>query len=212
MATAFNPGGLHRRAKEVLLASNWWAAAIRGVCAILIGSVAILAPAVTLAALLIIFAAYSFVDGVFAVVLAIRGARRHERWGWLAFNGVVSIAAAALAVIFPAASVLAFTILFAAWAIVSGSASVAAGAGLDKSHGRWWLIAGGVIAILFGIWAILDLGLGMLALSYLVGFQALLAGFTLLALAYRLRERKVEGATDNTANLDAKASPEAHHG
>ena len=212
MATAFNPGGLHRRAKEVLLASNWWAAAIRGVCAILIGSVAILAPAVTLAALLIIFAAYSFVDGVFAVVLAIRGARRHERWGWLAFNGVVSIAAAALAVIFPAASVLAFTILFAAWAIVSGSASVAAGGGLDKSHGRWWLIAGGVIAILFGIWAILDLGLGMLALSYLVGFQALLAGFTLLALAYRLRERKVEGATDNTANLDAKASPEAHHG
>ena len=212
MATAFNPGGLHRRAKEVLLASNWWAAAIRGVCAILIGSVAILAPAVTLAALLIIFAAYSFVDGVFAVVLAIRGARRHERWGWLAFNGVVSIAAAALAVIFPAASVLAFTILFAAWAIVSGSASVAAGVGLDKSHGRWWLIAGGIIAIFFGFWAVLDLELGMLALSYLVGFQALFAGFTLLALAYRLRERKVEGTAGSTANLHAKAPREAHHG
>ena len=212
MATAFNPGGLHRRAKEVLLASNWWAAAIRGVCAILIGSVAILAPAVTLAALLIIFAAYSFVDGVFAVVLAIRGARRHERWGWLAFNGVVSIAAAALAVIFPAASVLAFTILFAAWAIVSGSASVAAGAGLDKSHGRWWLIAGGIIAILFGAWAIFDLRLGMLALAYLVGFQALLAGFTLLALAYDLRQRNVEETADDTANSGSKAPREAHHG
>ena len=72
--------------------------------------------------------------------------------------------------------------------------------------------AGGIIAIFFGFWAVLDLELGMLARSYLVGFQALLAGFTLLALAYRLRERKVEGATDNTANLDAKASPEAHHG
>ena len=212
MATAFNPGGLHRRAKEVLLASNWWAAAIRGVCAILIGSVAILAPAVTLAALLIIFAAYSFVDGVFAVVLAIRGARRHERWGWLAFNGVVSIAAATLAIIFPAATVLAFALLFAVWAIVSGSASVAAGLGLGKSHGRWWLIGGGVIAILFGIWAVLDLELGMLVLSYLVGFQALFAGFTLLALSYRLREQKIAEGGDSAVKFDSRAPREAHRG
>ena len=212
MATAFNSGGLHRRAKEVLLASNWWAAAIRGVCAILIGSVAILAPAVTLAALLIIFAAYSFVDGVFAVVLAIRGARRHERWGWLAFNGVVSIAAATLAIIFPAATVLAFALLFAVWAIVSGSASVAAGLGLGKSHGRWWLIGGGVIAILFGIWAVLDLELGMLVLSYLVGFQALFAGFTLLALSYRLREQKIAEGGDSAVKFDSRAPREAHRG
>ena len=212
MATAFDPKHAHQRAREALLASNWWAAAVRGVIAILVGAFAILAPAATLMALVMIFVAYSFVDGVFAIVLAIRGARKHERWGWLAINGLVSIAAAAFAISFPLASIVAFAILFAVWAIVSGSASVAAGIGLGKSHGRWWLIAGGVIAILFGIWAILDLGLGMLALSYLVGFQALLAGFTLLALAYRLRERKVEGATDNTANLDAKASPEAHHG
>ena len=214
MATAFTPMGLNQRAKEALLASNWWAAAIRGGCAILIGSIAIFAPAVTLAALVIIFAAYSFVDGVFAVVLAIRGARKHERWGWLAFNGVVSIAAAAVAIIFPSATLLAFAILFAVWAIVSGSASVAAGFGLGKSHGRWWLIAGGIIAIFFGVWAVLDLGLGLLVLSYLVGFQALLAGFTLLALAYRLRERKVEreGTADRTANVDAKAPQEAHHG
>jgi uncharacterized membrane protein HdeD (DUF308 family) len=159
-----------------------------------------------------IFAAYSFVDGVFAIVLAIRGARKHERWGWLAFNGVVSIAAAAVAIFFPAASIVAFAILFAVWAIVSGSASVAAGLGLGKSHGRWWLIAGGIIAILFGVWAIFDLGLGMLALAYLVGFQALFAGFTLLALAYHLRERKVEEAADNSANFDAKAPREARHG
>jgi uncharacterized membrane protein HdeD (DUF308 family) len=212
MATAFSPRGMHQRAREALLASNWWAAAIRGVIAILIGSFAILAPAVTLIALVMIFAAYSLVDGVFAIVLAIRGARKHERWGWLAFNGVVSIAAATVAILFPGPTIVAFAILFAVWAIVSGSASVAAGLGLGKSHGRWWLIAGGVITILFGVWAIFDLGLGMLALSYLFGFQALFAGFTLLALAYHLRERKVEETADSTANFDAKAPREAHHG
>ncbi len=212
MATVFSPTGMHQRAREALLASNWWAAAIRGVIAILIGSFAILAPAVTLIALVMIFAAYSLVDGVFAIVLAIRGARKHERWGWLAFNGLVSIAAAAVAVFFPGPTIVAFAILFAVWAIISGSASVAAGFGLGKSHGRWWLIAGGIIVILFGIWAIFDLGLGMLALSYLFGFQALFAGFTLLALAYHLRERNVEETADSTANFDAKSPREAHHG
>jgi uncharacterized membrane protein HdeD (DUF308 family) len=212
MATAFSPKGMHQRAREALLASNWWAAAIRGVIAILIGTFAILAPAVTLIALVMIFAAYSLVDGVFAIVLAIRGARQHERWGWLAFNGVVSIIAATVAVLFPLQAIVAFAILFAVWAIVSGSASVAAGLGLGKSHGRWWLIAGGVITILFGVWAIFDLGLGMLALSYLFGFQALFAGFTLLALAYHLRERKVGEAADSTATLDAKVPRGAHHG
>ena len=212
MATAFSRRGLHQGAREALLSSNWWAAAIRGVIAILVGTFAILAPAPTLVALLMIFAAYSFVDGVFAIVLAVRGARKHERWGWLAFNGVVSIAAAAVAVFFPGPTIVAFAILFAVWAIVSGSASLAAGLGLGKSHGRWWLIAGGIITILLGVWALFDLGLGLLALSYLVGFQALFAGFTLLALAYHLRERNVEKAADRKANFDAKAPREAQHG
>ena len=212
MATLFSPTGPYQSAREALLARNWWAAAIRGVVAVLIGSFAIFAPAPTLIAIVMIFAAYSFVDGVFAIVLAIRGARKHERWGWLAFNGVVSIAAAAVAVFFPGPTIVAFAILFAVWAIVSGSASLAAGLGLGKSHGRWWLIAGGIITILLGVWALFDLGLGLLALSYLVGFQALFAGFTLLALAYHLRERNVEKAADRKANFDAKAPREAQHG
>ena len=212
MATLSSSKGMHQEAREALLASNWWAAAIRGVVAILLGSFAVLLPAATLIALVMIFAAYSLVDGVFAIVLAIRGARKHERWGWLAFNGVVSIAAATLAIIFPAATVLAFALLFAVWAIVSGSASVAAGLGLGKSHGRWWLIGGGVIAILFGIWAVLDLELGMLVLSYLVGFQALFAGFTLLALSYRLREQKIAEGGANAVKFDSRAPREAHRG
>ena len=212
MATAFSPTGMHQRAREALLASNWWAAAIRGVVAILIGSFAILAPAATLLALVMIFAAYSLVDGVFAIVLAVRGARAHERWGWLAFNGVVSIAAAAIAILFPGPTIVAFAILFAAWAIVSGSASIAAGIGLGRSHGRWWLIAGGVVTVLFGIWAVFDIGLGMLALSYLFGFQALLAGFTLLALAYQLRGRRAEETGDRRSTIRASGPREARHG
>ncbi|HEX3676639.1 MAG TPA: HdeD family acid-resistance protein [Sphingomicrobium sp.] len=214
MATMFGPRGLHARAREAVLASNWWVAALRGVCAILIGSIAIFAPAVTLIALVMIFAAYSLVDGVFSIVLAIRGARRHERWGWLALNGIVSIAAAAVALFYPALTVIAFGILFAVWALISGITSIVAALQLSSNHGRWWLLITGLIALFFGFWAVWDVNLGMLALSYLVGFQAFLAGFALLALAYRLRMRNVDGrAGASPATEFSGARPqEAHHG
>jgi len=214
MATIFGGGGVHSRARQALLASNWWAAALRGVCAILIGSIAIFAPAVTLVALVMIFAAYSLVDGVFAIVLAIRGARQHERWGWIALNGVISIAAAAVALFYPAVTAIAFGFLFAFWAIISGVTSIVAALQLTNDHGRWWLLITGVIALFFGIWAVLDVDLGMLALSYLVGFQALFAGFALLALAYRLRARNAGNRADEgpSTQFSGARRQEARHG
>ena len=161
MATIFGREGVHSRARQALLASNWWAAAVRGVCAILIGSIAIFAPAVTLVALVMIFAAYSLVDGVFAIILAIRGARQHERWGWLALNGVISIAAAVVAILYPALTAIAFGILFAVWALISGITSIVAALQLSNDHGRWWLLITGLIALFFGVWAMWDVNVGM---------------------------------------------------
>ena len=213
MATIFGSGSVHSRAKQALLASNWWAAALRGVCAILIGSIAILAPAVTLVALVMIFAAYSIVDGIFAIILAVRGARQHERWGWLALNGVISIAAAAVALFYPAAAAIAFGILFGVWALISGVTSIVAALQLSNDHGRWWLLIAGIIALFFGFLAVWDVDLGMLALSYLVGFQAFFAGFALLGLAYRLRTRNADrSASAAPASEFSEARPrEAHH-
>jgi uncharacterized membrane protein HdeD (DUF308 family) len=196
MATIIDPRSNYGTARDALLASNWWAAAIRGVSAIVLGSIAIFLPAITLVGMVIIFAAYCVVDGIFAIVLAIRGARKYERWGWLAFNGIVSLGAATVAIFYPALTILAFVILFAAWALISGVATIFAGLKFAKGHGRWWLVAGGFITLLFGMLAIVSPPLGMLALSYLFGFQALFAGFTLLALAFQLRASSVASASD----------------
>jgi len=213
MATMFSSTGLHQRAREALLASNWWAAAIRGVVAVLIGSIALLAPAATLLALVMIFAAYSIVDGIFAIVLAIRGARRHERWGWLAFSGIISIGAAVVAILYPAITALMFAILLGVWALFSGSASLIAGIQLGKAHGRWWLILAGVISIAFAVWILINPLLGMIALSYVFGFQALFVGFTMLALAYHLRQRSVDVRTEDTDRVAPAGAREArHHG
>ena len=214
MATVLDRSNLGALARGALLAGNWWAAAIRGASAIVLGLLAITLPHLTLLGLSVIFAVYCLVDGFSALVLAIRGARKHERWGWLAFGGLVSLAAAGVALLYPFLTVLALVILFAAWALVSGATSIAAGARLSQSHDRWWLIAAGAIAVVAGLVMIFLPTLGMLTLTYLVGFQCLFAGLTWLTLAFRLRYRLIEAsrAEKGTGSATPPPEPEARRG
>ena len=64
-----------------LLAQNWWVVALRGVFAMIFGIIALLMPGVTMLALVLLFAAYMLVDGIFAIIAGVRAAQRHERWG-----------------------------------------------------------------------------------------------------------------------------------
>jgi uncharacterized membrane protein HdeD (DUF308 family) len=66
-----------------VLARNWWAIAIRGVLGILFGLVALFLPGATMLSLVLLFAAYAFVDGVFGIIAAVYAARQHERWSLL---------------------------------------------------------------------------------------------------------------------------------
>src|ERR1700737_1924967 len=102
-----------------LLAQNWWAFAIRGVLGIIFGLIAILQPGVTMLSLVLVFSAYAFVDGIFAIIASVRAARRHERWGFLVLEGIVNIIAAALAFLWPAITVVSFVFLVGRWATLS---------------------------------------------------------------------------------------------
>ena len=75
------------------LASNWWALALRGVLSILVGVLALTKPGATLAALVLLIGAYMFVDGVFAIMAALRGIRTGDRWGWMLVEGILGIVA-----------------------------------------------------------------------------------------------------------------------
>jgi uncharacterized membrane protein HdeD (DUF308 family) len=51
---------------------NWGAMVLRGIAAVLFGLAALLWPGMTLLVLLVIFALYALVDGLFAIVAGIR--------------------------------------------------------------------------------------------------------------------------------------------
>lgn len=181
------------------LAQNWWAVALRGVCGILFGILAILLPGLTLASLVLLFGAYMLVDGIFDLISAVRAARRNQRWGMLIFEGIVDIIAGLIALFFPLATALAFVLLVAAWAIVTGVSMLAAAMRLIVSHGRWLMIFSGAVSVIWGILLIIWPLVGALVLTWWLGAYALIFGIALLMLGFRLRQHRDDFLPQGTA-------------
>ncbi|HET6618825.1 MAG TPA: HdeD family acid-resistance protein [Dongiaceae bacterium] len=198
--TVYRPGGPANEdrprgpalsdAMSACLARNWWAVLLRGLLAIVLGVLTLALPAVSLASLVLLFAVYMLADGVLGIVSAIRAARRHERWGWLVFEGVLDIAAGVAALVWPGLTIIVFVILVAAWAIVTGIALLAATFRLSRQHGRWLMGLAGVLSLVWGILLIVAPIGGALILMLWIGAYALVFGITLAVLAFRLRARR----------------------
>jgi uncharacterized membrane protein HdeD (DUF308 family) len=175
-----------------VLADNWWAVGLRGILGIVFGLICLLTPGVALGAFVILFAAYMFVDGGFAIASAWKAARSGERWGLLIVEGLVDIAAGLIAVAWPAITMVALIWLVAIWAIVSGALMLYAAFMLNRDHGRWWLALGGIASLIFGVLLVIEPLVGAVVLTMWIGAYAIVFGGFLLVLAFQLHSRKEE--------------------
>lgn len=172
------------------LSRNWWLVALRGVAGIVFGVAAFSAPVAVMLSLALFFAIYLLVDGVFTISSAIRAASRHERWGWLMAEGVLSMIMGVIAAAFPGAAVVSFVIVTAVWALMSGGMMLIAAFRLHQTHGRWWMVLGGAVSMIWGALLVIAPLLGALVLTWWLGAYAFVFGVTLLVLAFRLRARR----------------------
>src|SRR2546426_8942915 len=152
-----------------VLTRNWWALALRGIFAVLLGLAAFVLPGVTLAVFVALFGAYAVVDGVLAISAGVRAAERHERWWSPVLKGLAGIVAGVLAFVWPALTALALLYLIAGWAIVTGVLEIVAAVHLHRVHGEWLLILNGVLSILFGLLVIVWPGAGFITLLWVIG-------------------------------------------
>jgi uncharacterized membrane protein HdeD (DUF308 family) len=179
------------------LARNWWALAIRGVAAIVFGLLAFFMPGVTLAALILLFGAYAIVDGIFSLVAAFRGRTEDQPRWLLAIEGLVSVAAGVVAFAMPGLTALVLLYLIAAWAIITGVLEIVGAIRLrDEIPNEWWMVASGVVSVVFGVLLFLAPGAGALALVWWIGAYAVIFGALLVGLAFRLRHEQTEVRPD----------------
>lgn len=179
------------------LARNWWTLAIRGAAAIIFGLLTFFLPGVTLAALILLFAAYAIIDGVFNLVAAFRG-HTEERSRWLlAVAGLVSVAAGIVAFAMPGLTALVLVYVIGTWALVTGVLEIVAAIRLrDEIPNEWWLGASGALSVVFGLLLMIAPGAGALALVLWIGAYAILFGALLVGLAFRLRREQPEVRAD----------------
>jgi uncharacterized membrane protein HdeD (DUF308 family) len=173
---------------EGILSGLWWAIALRAAAAILLGVIAIFMPGPTLAAIVIVFGIYAIVDGILAIIAAVRGFRRKERWWPMLLEGLVGIVAGAIAIFLPGIGALALTYLVAAWALATGAFEIAAAIRLRKvMTGEWLLLIAGVLSIVLAVFVALFPGTGALLLVWWLGAYAFAYGVVSLVLALRVR-------------------------
>lgn len=178
-----------------VLSRNWWALALRGLAAIIFGILAFVWPGITLWALILLFGAYMLVDGVFAIVAAVRVAGEAARWWLLLVEGILGVLAGIVAFAWPGLTALALLYFVAAWAIVTGIFEIVGAIRLRREiEGEWALILGGALSVLFGVLLVaVGPGVGLLSLVWLIGVYAVAFGVLLLILAFRVRnERSIE--------------------
>jgi uncharacterized membrane protein HdeD (DUF308 family) len=172
-----------------VLSRNWWVLALRGLAAIVFGVLAFVLPGITLWALVILFGAYMLVDGIFAIVTAVRVAGREARWWLLLIEGILGVLAGLVAAFWPGLTALALLYVVAAWAIVTGILEIVGAIRLRQEiEGEWVLGLSGALQVLFGVLlVVIPAPAGLLSLVWLIGAYALAFGVLLLVLAFRVR-------------------------
>jgi uncharacterized membrane protein HdeD (DUF308 family) len=172
-----------------MLTRNWGWVALRGVVAIIFGLLTLANPAISLAALILLFGAYAIVDGIFTIVAAIANRRAEPHWVALLLSGLVSIAIGVITFVMPGITATALLFLIAAWAIVVGIAEIVAAIRLRKIiTGEWLLVLIGLLSVVFGVLLITNPGAGALAVVMWIGAYAVVIGILLVVLAFRLRK------------------------
>lgn len=194
-STTFNNASdVQTDSATAMLAQNWWLFTLRGLFAIVFGCLALAFPGPTMLSLVLLFSAYVLVDGIAEIISAVPAIRQKTRWGFLIFAGLLNIAVGIGAFLWPGLTLLAFVLLVASWAIVTGVSMTAAAFRLNIEHGRWWLVLGGLLSLAYGALLILTPLIGAIVLTWWMGAYALAFGIALVIFSFRLRSRQHQSA------------------
>ncbi len=162
-----------------------WLIGLRGVLAIVFGVLAFVWPGLTAVALVFLFGAYAFFDGLLSIFAAVRNREVNDRWWLVLLEGLVGIAAGVIAFLFPVSAGIALLFIIAAWAIITGVLEIMAAVRLRQEIDNEWVLGlTGVLSILLGAVIFISPGAGLLGLVWAIGGYAILFGLLMLYLAF----------------------------
>jgi uncharacterized membrane protein HdeD (DUF308 family) len=174
----------------VVVVGDWRSHVLRGVIAALFGVAALAWPGLTLTALVVLFGAFALVEGLFTLSGVASGELRTGGRKWpLVLHGIAGVLTGLVAFFWPSITTLALLYLIAFWALFTGLLELGDAYRFRKVlRNDWMLAVAGVLRVAFGVILVAAPGEGALAVTWLIGWFALLWGAMHLAFAWRLRQ------------------------
>jgi uncharacterized membrane protein HdeD (DUF308 family) len=179
------------------ISRNWWMFALRGVAAIIFGVVAFAQPGQALQALVLLFGAYAFVDGIFAMFAGLAARGYFERWWAMLLEGMAGVVIGLLTFFWPNITALVLVYFIAAWGLITGILEIVAAIQLRRViTGEWMMILGGLLSIIFGVMLFVFPAAGAVSVIWVVGIYTVIFGISEIIFAFRLQglRRKLETA------------------
>lgn len=171
-----------------LLTRSWKHVLIRGIFNAVFGVLVLAWPALSVSILVTLFAAFVLLVGFVTAVAAWRGREARSGWMIMFIQGLLGMAAALAAMLWPGITVAVLLILVASWAIATGVLEIVAAIVLRRQlEGEWMMVLSGVISVAFGVVLGLDPARGVVALAWVFGIFAVIRGITLMLLSQKLR-------------------------
>src|SRR6266481_2097953 len=170
------------------LKRHWWVPVLRGVAAIIFGTMAFVYPGLTVAVLVLLFGAWVLVDGIFRVIGAIGHRTSDPDWGWQLVIGILGIIIGFLTFHAPGITALALVIYIAAWALMIGVTEIALAIKMRREiKGEWLLILMGLASIVFAALLLWNPVAGAAALIWIIAWYAVIIGVLAIIFGLRLR-------------------------
>jgi uncharacterized membrane protein HdeD (DUF308 family) len=178
----------------VVVVGDWRSHALRGVIAAFFGVAALVWPGLTLTALVVLFGAFALVEGLFTLSGVVSGELRSGGRKWpLVMHGVAGVLTGLIAFFWPSITTLALLYIIAFWALLTGLLELGDAYRLRKVlRNDWMLAVGGVLRVAFGLTLVAAPGEGALAITWLIGWFAIVWAAMHLAFAWRLRQLQTQ--------------------
>lgn len=168
-------------------AGYWWVVLLRGIIAFLFGIAIFIWPGITLALLILMFAAFVLADGIMLAVHSLMSIKTDSRWWLRLLQGIVAVIAGIAVLMWPGLTALVLLYIIAFNAILGGAIQATTAILYRKAiRGELLLIAGGIMSVIFGALLLMYPLTGALALIKVIGIFEIFYGILLMVMSFDL--------------------------
>lgn len=170
------------------LTGYWWLTLIKGLVLLFLGFGAIIVPGDTLQLVVLVLGLFLMADGVVDSIMGLFSIRRNKDWWLLIVKGVASFLFGIALFAWPVLSLSVVLLLVGLWAIVAGIMLIVMAIVVRKEgYGEWFLVAGGVVAIIFAVLLFANPQGTVKFLTIAFGVYAIVSGVLTMAFAMEMR-------------------------